>query len=434
MANKNQPRKDAFSKRAALSVLTVGVAVIGSLAAAGQANASNYSMQRTGSLVSSEMQASGQLAQVATRASAAAASLSPSTYAGVSMNVSTNTATIYVTKAPSTRMLASAAADATFGHVRYKVVKYTMASLRNGQTALTDSVQKLTSSGIDITDWGPDPTTNTLHVGLMHPTSAAEAAVSAITGIPVTFTAEGSYPVKTATRINDTPGYNGGDFMQDGTRGCTTGVPVVKNDSQYYLSVAHCFGYATGDKMYNDDILDSRGCGISGCAYLGTSSHVDSASGYDDALMSGSSYSDLDWENSTPYNPPGTLNGYTNPQQTYSTSVVGELVCPSGAYEGMVCNTNVIYVKETANFGGTLYNNIDRAQNTSTIPVGGGDSGGPVFTTPSGHLNIEGIIEARGDAIACRTYTVRGSDCSYTIYYFDFATQAALWGVTLKTS
>jgi hypothetical protein len=27
-----------------------------------------------------------------------------------------------------------------------------------------------------------------------------------------------------------------------------------------------------------------------------------------------------------------------------------------------------------------------------------------------------------------------GSDCSYIIYYFDFATQAALWGVSLKTS
>lgn len=150
--------------------------------------------------------------------------------------------------------------------------------------------------------------------------------------------------------------------------------------------------------------------------------------------MSGASYSDLDWENSTPYNPPGTLNGYRNPQQAYSTSVAGELVCPPGAYEGMVCDTQVIYVKETVNIGGTLYN-TDRAQNMSAIPAGGGDSGGPAFTIPSDHLNIEGIIEARGDAIACKTCTVRGPDCSYTIYYYSgFATQAALWGVTLKTS
>jgi hypothetical protein len=349
------------------------------------------------------------------------------------MNASTDTVTIYVTKVPSSRMLASAAADATFGNVRYKVVKYTMASLLDGQTTLNDNVQKLASEGIDLTDWGPDPTTNTLHVGVIHPTSAAEAVISGIAGLPITFTAEDSYPVKTATRLNDTSGYNGGDFMTDGYGTCTTGVPVVTSTNHYYLGVAHCFGYATGDKMYNDDGLDSDGCNFTGCTYLGTSSHVDGSSGYDDALMSGASYSDLDWENSTPYNPPGTLNGYRNPQQTHSTSVVGERVCPSGAYEGMVCNTNVLYVKETVNIGGILYN-IDRAQNTSTIPVGAGDSGGPVFTTPSGHLNVEGIIEARGDAIACKTYTYRGSDCSYTIYYFDFSTQAAVWGVTLKTS
>jgi hypothetical protein len=146
------------------------------------------------------------------------------------------------------------------------------------------------------------------------------------------------------------------------------------------------------------------------------------------------------WENSTPYNPPGTLNGYTNPQQTYSTSIVGELACPSRAYEGMVCNTSVIYVKEDASFSGAVgspIHNIDRGQNTSTIPVGGGDSGGPVFTTPSGHLNIEGIIDALGGAIACKTYTYRnnnGNDCSCTIYYFDFASQAAVWGVSLKTN
>jgi hypothetical protein len=434
MANKRQPRRHASWKRAALSVITVGVALAGSLAATGQANASSSQVRKTGSLVSSAMRASGQLAQVATRASAADAALSPSTYGGVSMNTSTDVVTIYVTKAPSSRMLATAAADAAAGHVRYKIVKYTMTRLLSGQTSLTDSVQKLASEGIDITDWGPDPVTNTLHVGLIHPTSAAEASVSSIAGVPVTFTAEDSYPVKTATRINDTSAYNGGDFMEDVNGGCTTGIPVVKGSSQYYLSVGHCFDYVTGDKKYNDDTLDSRGCHITGCAYLGESSHVDNNPGYDDALMSGVSYSDLDWENSTPYNPPGTLNGFTNPQQSYSTSVVGELVCPSGAYEGLVCNTKVLFVKEDANFGGGILHNIDRAQNTSAIPVGSGDSGGPVFTTPSGHLNIEGIIEARGDPIPCKTYAGRGSACSSTIYYFDFATQAAVWGVTLKTS
>ena len=404
------------------------------MAATGQANASIGPTPKTGSAVRAEMQISGQLAQVATRASAAAASLSASTYAGVSMNVPAKVATIYVTKAPSSRILRAVAAKATFGYVRYKVVKYTMTRLLSRQTALTDKVKELARAGIHITDWGPDPTTNTLHVGLTNPTSKAEAAIRTIVGIPVTFTADAS-PVMTATRISDTSAYDGGDFMTDASSdGCTTGVPVVKGSSQYYLSVAHCFGFVTGTKMYNDDAFDSNGCHFTGCAFLGQSSHVDSATGFDDALMSGVSYSGLLWENNTPYNPPGTLNGFQGLQASSSTSVVGELVCPSGAYEGMVCGTKVLFVKETINLNGLTYKNIDRAQNTTTIPVGGGDSGGPVFTGPTGALNVEGIIEARGNGIPCRTYPQRGSDCSATIYYFDFATQAAVWGVTLKKS
>lgn len=292
-----------------------------------------------------------------------------------------------------------------------------------------------------MTDWGPDPVTNSLHVGLIHPSKAAEVAIRAAVGIPVTFTTERSYPQFAATRLNDTAGYNGGDFMADGLGvGCTTGPPVVNSSgNQYILSVAHCFSNTRLDNEYNDDFADSKNCLIIHCTWLGESSHINDSPGYDDALMSGAgvTYSDLDWQNSSPYNPPGTLNGYTNPQETETTSIVGELVCPSGAYEGMVCNTEVLYVLESASIPGAVGSpliNMDRAQNTSTIPVGGGDSGGPVFTTPSGHLNIEGVIEAHGDAIACKTYTQRGNDCSCTIYYFDFAAQAGLWGVSLKKS
>ncbi|MGD0705075.1 MAG: hypothetical protein ABSA02_34955 [Trebonia sp.] len=413
----------------------VALAMAGSGLAAGQARAADSVARVPVRLAGTTMSVSGQLAGIAVRSSASAASLSRADYAGVSLSVPAQMVTIYVTKAPTASLARVAEAGSAFGHVRFKVVRYTFARLTAGQSRLNSDVRELRRDGIKITDWGPDPVTNSLHVGLIHPTAAAEKAIRAAVGIPVTFTAESSYPTLAATRIDDTAGYNGGDFMADGSSGCTTGPPVINptNDHQYFLSVAHCFDYATGDVEYNDDILDSRGCGFSGCAYLGTSSHVQSSTGYDDALMSGATYSDLDWQNSTPYNPPGTLNGYTNPQETHSTSVVGELVCPSGAYEGMVCSTTVLFAKETVNIGGDLYN-IDRAQNTSAIPVGGGDSGGPVFSTPPGHLNVEGVIEARGDAIACKTYTFRGADCSHTIYYFDFAAQAAVWGVVLKTS
>lgn len=413
----------------AIAVLTA----VGTVAVTGQASSAADTPAR---FTGTPMHVSGQLAEVATNSSATARSLSRSTYAGVSMNVPGQMVTIYLTSAPSARMVAAVNAGRNAsGHVRFKVVKYTLAQLTAGQAALTSAVSSLRHEGIKITDWGPDPITNTLHVGLIGPTKATESVIASAVRVPLTFTSEKSYPAMAATRLADVEPWNGGDFMADMKLGCTTGPPVIQTSTgnQYILSVAHCFGNVTGDFMYNDDSIDSRDCAILTCPYLGMSSHVDTATGYDAALMSGSSYSDLDWENSTPYDPPGTLNGYTNPQETYTRSVVGELVCPSGAYEGMVCGTKVLYVNETVVIGRTLYH-IDRAQNTSAIPVGGGDSGGPVFTTPPDHLNIEGIIEARGDAIPCQTYPSRGSECSYTIYYFDFESEAAIWGLALKKS
>src|SRR6185437_16239362 len=190
------------------TVLIAAAACAIAMAATGQANASIGPTPKTGSTVSAEMQISGQLARVATRASAVATSLSASTYAGVSMNVPSQVVTIYVTKTPSSRILRAVAAKATFGHVRYKVVKYTMARLLSRQTALTDKVKELARAGIHIADWGPDPITNTLHVGLTNPTSKAEAAIRTIVGIPVTFTADAA-PVLTATRLRDTSAYNG---------------------------------------------------------------------------------------------------------------------------------------------------------------------------------------------------------------------------------
>lgn len=382
------------------------------------------------------MNVSGQLTGLAVKSSTSAASVSKATYAGVSLSVPAQMITIYTTKAPTSTTTALAEAGSALGHVQFKVVRYTLARLVAGQSTLNSEAGKLHQAGIKIADWGPDPVTNSLHVGLIQPTAAAEAAIRAAVGIPVTFSAEGSYPALTATRLKDAAGFNGGDFMDDGFSGCTTGPPVVQpsTGNQYYLSVAHCFTYATGDREYNDDTSDSNKCSYTGCTYLGTSSHVNHSTGYDDALMSGATYSDLDWENSTPYSPPGTLNGYRNPQETYSTSVAGELVCPSGADEGLVCNTSVVYAKETVDLSGFTEYNVDRAQNTSAIPVGPADSGGPVFSTPPGHLNVEGVIEGRGDPIECVNYSSRGDNCSHTIYYFDFQTQAALWGVTLKTS
>lgn len=264
----------------------------------------------------------------------------------------------------------------------------------------------------------------------------------------MTFEAETALPVLAATRLKDTQGFNGGEFIDDGTSVCTSGPPVYNpgTGEQAILTDGHCSDWTKYDEWYNDDGIDSDDCGYTGpnCTKMGSVQHLAAfGSGWDTGLISQPgviTYSDLDWENYQPYDPPGNLDGFSNPQETYSTSVDGELVCPSGAYEGMVCGTEVLYADQTETFssdkGNETVHDVDRAQNTSQIPVGGGDSGGPVFTTPPNHLNVEGVILARGDAIECVNYNYRGEDCSYTIYYEDFESlMKDVWtGWELKTS
>jgi hypothetical protein len=99
--------------------------------------------------------------------------------------------TVYVTKAPTARMTAAAEAGNAFGHVRFKVVRYTFARLTAAQSAVDSDYRK---AGIKLVEWGPDPVTNSLHVGLVHPTAAAEAAVRAAVGIPASFGTERLMP------------------------------------------------------------------------------------------------------------------------------------------------------------------------------------------------------------------------------------------------
>jgi hypothetical protein len=50
-----------------------------------------------------------------------------------------------------------------------------------------------------------------------------------------------------------------------------------------------------------------------------------------------------------------------------------------------------------------------------------------VSTTRSGLVNIDGIIEAREDALPCVLLSGPRDDCSETIYYFDLQDEIGHW-------
>lgn len=430
VGTRGRPR---LSRRSALALASVAGLVTATLSIGGKASATAIDPQTL----------SAELAATATSLQSVVASAQPENAAGVSIDVPSGTVYVYLTGAATSALTSAISAADPAQKVVVRTVKFTEAQLEAAQAAIAAQMPSLIAAGAQITEYGPDQKNNSLHVAMIQPTSAAEVAVTGAAGaVPVQFETASAAPRLVSTRLKDTAPFNGGDFIDDGSQGCTAGPPVwnPSNGHAYILSVGHCAEGVTGTRFYNDDALDSNKCGYTGtgCAYIGTSAHVDDSSTgtWDDALIGGTTYSNLDWQNNTPYNPPGTLNGYYNPQTTYSTSVQGELVCPSGAYEGMVCGTGVWFVKQNIVIAGRTYSNIDRAANTTTQPTGEGDSGGPVFTTPSGHLNVEGVIEAGGAQQACQKYAVRGNYCSDTIYYFDFQTQMNHFGLglTLKAT
>lgn len=380
--------------------------------------------------------ASARLAQIAGDLQTVAETTAGSSFAGVSIDVTQNAVSVYLTAAPTTELRAAGASYSSSATISYKTVGYSLQQLTEAQQSLVSQASTLRDQGIVLVEVGPDVWNNTLHVGIVKPTPSQESAVAALVPVPITVEARASTVTPMTTRLNDVAPFNGGNFMSrvvpGGVGGCTTGVPVYNSSTgeQAMLIAGHCVDFTKYIAEYNDDYVDSNGCLVEACANLGNSQHIVSfGQHWDSALLSTKTYSRLDWENYQPYNPPGTLNGFTNPQQTYTTSIPGELVCPSGAYEGMVCGSQVLYVRQT--IPNACYPQgcmdvyyMDRAQNTSQIPTGAGDSSAPVFTTPPNHLNIEGILVYGGDLIPCINYPARGVNCSHTFYYTDIA---ALW-------
>lgn len=395
---------------------------------------------------------------------AGSSAASAPTFGGVAIDPSSGIVSAYVVGTPPAAVAAAVQASPEASAVRYVSVKYAYNTLYSAAATLDQDVAAFKKQGIDITMTGVDPRTNSIVVGILPASASAEPTVAAATTYPVTFTTDVGYlePLS-ATRLNDTAPYNAGDFFvtydPNGggpgigtTQGCTTG-PIVTDPSTgyvYTLSVAHCFDNLTNVAGYNNDLENDNPnhCGFgASCGYLGTSqSHIYAPTGWDDALMSGAtSFSDLEWQNNLPYNPPTSFNGYSNPQQSFSHSVLGENVCTEGAYDGQVCNSVVDYANVTAHFSnGSIRYHAYRAT-ASVINGGHGDSGGAVVSLP-GHVNVEGVIDAGNgpDFIDCILYPDRNYTylngmwyhtpaCVKDTWYIDFIDQANIWGVVLLT-
>jgi hypothetical protein len=105
-----------------------------------------------------------------------------------------------------------------------------------------------------------------------------------------------------------------------------------------------------------------------------------------------------------------------------AASIVGSIVCYSGAYSGTVCNNPVTATNVTVCYsgGGGCYYRLDETLQSSGIPAAGnGDSGGPVYAALAGQVYAAGIISGMRNASTSCTGDpgVGGRQCSADLFF-----------------
>jgi hypothetical protein len=106
----------------------------------------------------------------------------------------------------------------------------------------------LADHGVDLRQWGPDPTTGKVEVFLARYSAASLRVLQARYGPDVEVSRTAIGPGYLLNRRNDSPPFNGGDELSDS---CTSGPVVFGNHSSktYVLSAGHCSALGTTIKV-----------------------------------------------------------------------------------------------------------------------------------------------------------------------------------------
>ena len=305
-------------------------------------------------------------------------------------------------------------------------------------------------AGLTFSEVWPDPTTDTLGVGLTTmPANAVPAVLSAITSgafaanlspsaiesnaLSVSLIPLGNGQPLTDTRSHDASPWNGGDYLSISKTGstCSSGPPVTGNTSgdDYVLTAGHCF--SIGDTVHNYDAYSSvGGNGTVGTINFGTYADEDDGDvkGILTTGFGGSSSLDYFGTGGPGDSTKVTVNSGRDP-------VVGSAVCGDGAFDGKLCGGTVekILVCKTYTGGdGTTHCGEDEETSPGTYIAGEGDSGGPV-TGPAGSTAFGTIAFGEGSVYQCNVENPTGSrSCYGTVWFESMGYIQRFWGVTVK--
>ena len=328
-------------------------------------------------------------------------------------------------------------------YVVHNTAPATLSNLLQLQKSLP--VDALRSQGIDITRVGPTADGHLL-VGVGNDDlAAAESALAPFVGSGILEVIHQAPVIQDGYRYNDTPNWNGGDFIYWQPSGgavpvdCSSGINVKDSSHTYMLTAAHC--YSVGNPIHNGYI------------------EFDNRTLYGNGTLIGS-VTDRDF--STDYNNPGTdtalitaPTGYDVFKNAWNSSEItaisgesnnglGQHVCASGAFDGEACFLSIQSINQELQVCvGNFAQNCQwvaplalawNPNSSSLVATGQGDSGGPVYYVDSstGSYTARGMVDGGQSNVSCTSTppNTSGRQCQHELWFVQMGTIDARLGVS----
>ncbi|MFD2796244.1 hypothetical protein ACFS27_21965 [Promicromonospora vindobonensis] len=347
-------------------------------------------------------------------------------YAGVAVDYEAATVTISWKGAapPAVGALAEQVPEGVLVEVRRTALSG--ADLHAASTRLLDSQRSATSAPTVLTVLPADD-----YAGLVVEVSGEPAAPGAealeqrlerIAGVPVRLqTIHHVVETTAGSRRDDrAPWYAGGAIAaKDGTDYCTTGFSIVtKAGDRRIVTAAHC------NKKVGDVVRNGAG------KRLGTVTHR--APEVDAQLI------DPVGEPETagavlggPWDATRAHDRYQFPVATVQRPAVGQHICGSGAVTGEHCST----IRATGiawTCGKKTCHGFRASRDDGGVVVGGGDSGGPMYTVIDGKAHARGMIDGGSNRRSCGKTSV-STQCFSYVYGIPMVDILKHWGARIDS-
>ena len=312
-------------------------------------------------------------------------------YGGMAVSGNQRQLTVFLTD-PTPVIEQAFSRVAPAGTLVFRKTSHSMRQLNAIQSGLQATWGSLVKSGVEVDEFGSNPLTGKEDIGVVNLTAGKAARLDGMYGAQAlnifnVTPKEAAAAHMTASRIADTPPFNGGDAIVSATQhfnACSSGFGVVIGGVSRLLTAAHC--YTVGTTVLNARSLGGTTLSGSGTA-IGTVIESAYSSDLDSDVISAPG-SDLIWTGPIGAPQRATVSGV-------GTWAVGDQVCASGAYGGEICGLTVQDVNYCMTFSLTTFQvhllcHITQVHGSRETVEG--DSGGPVFRFSGSTVEAVGTI------------------------------------------